>query len=66
LRAVKSAPPSIATIVFAGNDPIDTPALWNIGGDVPSLAATIAYLPGQIIARTCFGSADTEAQEHRD
>ncbi|MCX6923654.1 MAG: hypothetical protein NT154_10675, partial [Verrucomicrobia bacterium] len=43
-----------ATIVFDGNDPINTPAVWNIIGDVPPLAATIAYLPGQIMAGTPF------------
>jgi len=45
---------NIATIIFDGNDPIATPPVWNIIGDVPSLAATIAYLPGQIIAGTPF------------
>lgn len=45
---------NIATIVFDGNDPIATPAVWNILGDVPSLAVTIAYLPGQIMAGTPF------------
>jgi uncharacterized repeat protein (TIGR01451 family) len=45
---------NIATIVFDGNDPIDTPAIWNIVGDVPSLAVTIAYLPGQITAGMPF------------
>ena len=45
---------NIATIVFDGNDPIATPPVWNIVGDVPSLAATIAYLPGQIMAGMPF------------
>jgi uncharacterized repeat protein (TIGR01451 family) len=45
---------NLATIVFDGNDPIATPAVWNIIADVPSLAATIAYLPGQIMAGTPF------------
>ncbi len=45
---------NVATIVFDGNDPIDTPAVWNIVGDVPSLAVTIAYLPGQIMAGMPF------------
>jgi len=43
-----------ATIVFDGNDPIATPPVWNIVGDVPSLAVTIAYLPGQVMAGTPF------------
>ena len=45
---------NIATIVFDGNEPIDTPPVWNLVGDVPSLAATIAYLPGQIMVGTPF------------
>ena len=45
---------NIATIIFDGNDPINTPAVWNIIGDIPPLAATIAYLPGQIMAGTPF------------
>ena len=45
---------NIASILFDGNDPIATPAVWNIIGDVPSLAATIAYVPGQITAGMPF------------
>lgn len=45
---------NIATIVFDGNGPINTPAVWNTIGDIPSLAVTIAYLPGQITAGTPF------------
>jgi RHS repeat-associated protein/uncharacterized repeat protein (TIGR01451 family) len=45
---------NIASIVFDGNDPIATPPVWNIIGDVPSLAATIAYVPGQITAGMPF------------
>ena len=45
---------NVATIVFDGNDPIDTAPVWNTIGDVPSLAATIAYLPGQITVGTPF------------
>ena len=45
---------NLATIVFDGNDPINTPSVWNIIGDIPPLAATIAYLPGQIMAGTPF------------
>ena len=45
---------NVATIVFDGNEPIATPPVWNIIGDVPSLAATIAYMPGQILAGTPF------------
>ena len=37
---------NIATIIFDGNDPIATAPVWNMIGDVPSLATTIAYLPG--------------------
>lgn len=47
---------NIATIVFDGNDPIATPAVWNTVGDVPSLAATITYPPDQIIAGKPFTS----------
>jgi len=43
-----------ASIVFDGNDAIATPPVWNIIGDVPSLAATIAYAPGQITAGMSF------------
>ena len=43
-----------ATIVFDGNDPIATPSVWNIVSDIPSLAATITYLPGQIMAGRPF------------
>ncbi|MCX6879910.1 MAG: hypothetical protein NTW21_39815 [Verrucomicrobia bacterium] len=43
-----------ATIIFDGNDPIDTPAVSNVIGDVPSLATVIAYLPGVIEAGTPF------------
>ena len=39
---------NIASIVFDGNEAIATPAVWNVIGDIPSLSATIAYLPGQI------------------
>ena len=39
---------NLATIVFDGNDPIATPPVWNLVGDVPSLAAIIACVPGQI------------------
>ena len=45
---------NIATIVFDNNEPIATLPAWNMIGDVPSLAATIAYLPGQIMAGTPF------------
>ena len=45
---------NVATIVFDGNDPIDTPAVSNVIGDVPSLATVIAYLPGEIQAGTPF------------
>jgi uncharacterized repeat protein (TIGR01451 family) len=45
---------NLATIVFDGNDPIATPPVWNIVGDIPSLAVTISYLPGQIMAGTPF------------
>src|SRR6185369_15441187 len=41
-----------ASILFDGNDPIATAPVWNIVGDIPSLATVIAYLPGQIIAGT--------------
>ncbi|MCX6915287.1 MAG: DUF11 domain-containing protein [Verrucomicrobia bacterium] len=51
---VGTAITNVATIVFDGNDPINTPAVWNIVGDVPSLAVTIAYLPGQIMAGMPF------------
>ena len=51
---VGTAITNIATIVFDGNDPIATPAVWNIVGDVPPLAVTIAYLPGQIMAGVPF------------
>ena len=43
-----------ATIVFDNNDPITTAPVWNMIGDVPSLAATIAYLPGRITAGMPF------------
>ena len=39
---------NIATIVFDGNELIDTPAVWNTVGDVPPLFATLAYLPGDV------------------
>jgi uncharacterized repeat protein (TIGR01451 family) len=45
---------NLATIIFDGNDAIDTAPVWNIVGDVPSLATVIAYLPGQIMAGTPF------------
>jgi uncharacterized repeat protein (TIGR01451 family) len=45
---------NLATIIFDGNDAIDTPSVWNLVGDVPSLATVIAYLPGQIMAGTPF------------
>ena len=45
---------NIATIIFDGNDPIATAPVWNMIGDVPSLATTIAYLPGQITAGMPF------------
>jgi uncharacterized repeat protein (TIGR01451 family) len=43
-----------ASIIFDTNEPIETPPIWNIVGDIPSLAAVIAYLPGQITAGTPF------------
>jgi uncharacterized repeat protein (TIGR01451 family) len=43
-----------ASIVFDGNEAIATPPIWNVVGDVPSLAATIAYLPGTIMAGKPF------------
>ncbi|MEI8196737.1 MAG: DUF11 domain-containing protein [Phycisphaerae bacterium] len=45
---------NLATIIFDGNDAIDTPPVWNIIGDVPSLATVIAYLPGQMQVGTPF------------
>ena len=47
---------NIATIVFDGNDPIATPAVWNTVGDVPSLAATITYPPDQVMTGKPFTS----------
>ena len=43
---------NIANIIFDGNDAINTPEVWNLIGDVPSLATTIAYLPGVITVGT--------------
>ena len=51
---IGAAVTNTATIVFDGNDPIATAPVWNLVGDVPSLAATIAYLPGQITAGMPF------------
>jgi uncharacterized repeat protein (TIGR01451 family) len=45
---------NVATIVFDNNDPIATPSVWNIVGDVPSLAATLAYAPGPVTAGMPF------------
>ena len=45
---------NIASIIFDSNDAIPTPPVWNIVGDVPSLATTIAYLPGQIMVGKPF------------
>jgi len=37
-----------ATIVFDGAEPIPTPPVWNVVGDVPALVARVAYLPGEV------------------
>lgn len=43
-----------ASVIFDTNDPSDTKPVFNTIGDVPSLAVTIAYLPGQIMAGMPF------------
>jgi uncharacterized repeat protein (TIGR01451 family) len=45
---------NVASIVFDGNDAINTPEVWNIIGDVPPLASMIEYLPGEIRVGTPF------------
>jgi RHS repeat-associated protein/uncharacterized repeat protein (TIGR01451 family) len=45
---------NVASIVFDSNEPIATPPVWNTLGDIPSLAATIAYPPAPISVGTPF------------
>jgi uncharacterized repeat protein (TIGR01451 family) len=45
---------NVASIVFDSNEPIATPPVWNTLGDIPSLAASIAYPAAPITVGTPF------------